>query len=88
MNLMTRIVYPCEKIVEFTYDYLENNLPALTKMRYRLHLSNCPNCREFLRLYRMAADPKAFLETNPIPDDLLQHTMEFLNTERTKLTGP
>jgi predicted anti-sigma-YlaC factor YlaD len=82
MNMMMQaIVYPCEKVAAFAYDYLEGTLPPLTRIRFHLHLNGCEKCREFVRLYRAAANPREFLAENPIPDSLLEHTLEFLEKE-------
>lgn len=77
-RLMSPLFYPCAKIPDFTYDYLENRLPTTTSLRFRAHLSMCEGCAEFVRLYRMAADPVKFLEETPAPPDLIEKTLEFV----------
>jgi hypothetical protein len=74
-------VYPCDKIPDFAYDYLEHRLPVTTALRFRTHLKFCKGCAEFVRLYRMAADPVQFLEENPAPPELIERTLEFLDKE-------
>jgi len=77
-RLMSPVFYPCAKIPDFTYDYLENRLPVTTLVRFRAHLSLCKGCAEFVRLYRLAADPVRFLEETPVPPDLIERTLEFV----------
>lgn len=81
MSLLHRVIYPCDQIVEFTYDYLEGALPPLTLLRFHLHLRTCKGCKEFVRLYRAAANPAAFLHENPIPTELKDYTLLFLEAE-------
>jgi hypothetical protein len=83
-RLMAPLFYPCAKIPDFTYDYLENRLPVSTTLRFRAHLSLCKGCAEFVRLYTLAADPVKFLEETPAPPDLIEKTLEFLERERSK----
>jgi hypothetical protein len=82
MNIVAaRFIYPCDKIPDFAYDYLEHRLPVVTALRFRTHLKFCEGCAEFVRLYRMAADPVRFLEENPAPPELIERTLEFLEKE-------
>jgi hypothetical protein len=79
--LMTPVFYPCDKIPGFAYDYLENRLPPVTALRFRMHLRLCKGCNEFVRLYRMAADPVQFLDETPVPPELVEYTLAFLDRE-------
>ena len=82
MNPVASIfVYPCDKIPDFAYDYLEHRLSAVTALRFHTHLRFCKDCNEFVRLYRMAADPVRFLNENPAPPELVELTLEFLDKE-------
>jgi hypothetical protein len=83
-RLMSPLFYPCSKIPDFAYDYLENRLPVTTRIRFRAHLSLCEGCTEFVRLYRLAADPIKFLEETPAPHDLIDKTLEFIEKNGAK----
>jgi hypothetical protein len=76
-----KVLYPCDRVRDFMYDYLEDNLPTLTSIRFHLHLNNCPECRQYLFLYKKAADAKAFRAENPAPDAFLASTLAFLEKE-------
>ena len=76
--LMRKALYPCEQVREFMYDYLEEKLPMVTSVRFHLHLNLCPPCREYLYLYRTAANAQAFRKENPVPDECLDSTLDFL----------
>ena len=79
--LMSPLFYPCDKIPDLAYDYLEHRLPTLVALRFHSHLSLCKGCAEFVRLYRMAADPLQFLQETPPPSDLVEVTLKFLDRE-------
>lgn len=81
MSLFYTLLYPCDRVRDFMYDYLEGGLPALTSMRFHLHLSGCAACREYLFLYRKAAGAEKFRKENPPPDELLSATLDFLKKE-------
>jgi hypothetical protein len=81
MSLFYTLLYPCEKVRDFMYDHLEGSLPTLTSMRFHLHLNGCAPCREYLFLYRKAADAEKFRKENPPPEELLSATLEFLKQE-------
>lgn len=81
-RLMAPVFYPCAKIPDLAYDYLEHRLPVATALRFRAHLKLCKGCNEFVRLYRQAADPATFLEETPVPPELVERTLSFLEEER------
>jgi hypothetical protein len=81
MSLFYTLLYPCEKVRDFMYDHLEKDLPTLTSIRFHLHLNGCAACREYLYLYRKAADAQAFRKENPPPEELLSATLDFLKRE-------
>jgi Putative zinc-finger len=83
-----KMLYPCDQVRDFMYDYLEENLPTLTSIRFHLHLNGCPECREYLFLYKKAADAKAFRAEHPAPDAFLASTLAFLELEGVVEAGP
>lgn len=79
-------LYRCEQIREMLYESLEGTLSPLVGLRFRLHLRNCAPCREYLKLYRQAADMGAWRRDNPPPTALMDQTLAFL--ERHGITAP
>lgn len=79
-------LYPCERIREMLYDALEGSLGPVVSLRFKLHLRSCAPCREYLRLYKMAADMRSFRRDNPPPTDLMDKTLAFL--ERQGIAAP
>jgi hypothetical protein len=63
------------------YDYLEENLPFLVSIRFHLHLNGCASCREYLFLYKKAANTKEFRRETPAPQEFLDRTLDFLRKE-------
>ncbi len=82
-----KVLYPCDKVRDFMYDYLEEKLPTATSIRFHLHLNGCPECRAYLFLYKKAADAKAFRKEYPAPDAFLASTLDFLEKEGIVETG-
>lgn len=81
MNLFHTLLYPCDKVRDFMYDYLEETLPKSVALRFHLHLNGCAACREYLYLYRTAANAGKFRRENPPPGELLDSTLDFLRRE-------
>jgi hypothetical protein len=80
-GLFYKVTYPCEKVREFMYDYLDDRLPTLTSIRFHMHLNGCAACREYIFLYKKAADAKSFRKENPAPEEFLKSTLAFLEKE-------
>lgn len=74
-------MYNCDQVAGFVYDYAEKNLSFVTRQRFELHLKTCKGCREYVELYSSAANPHEFLQENPIPSELEEKTLSFLEQE-------
>jgi predicted anti-sigma-YlaC factor YlaD len=81
MKLFYRMFYPCDKVRDFMYDYLEGRLPMAAAIRFHLHLNGCEECRRYLFLYRTAANAERFRKENPPPEEFLSETLDFLRKE-------
>ena len=73
--------FPCETVRQFMYDYLDESLPTVTSIRFHLHLNGCEKCRQYLYLYKKAANAKAFRNENPPPPEFLVTTLDFLEKQ-------
>ncbi len=80
-GMFYKAFYPCAKVRDFMYDYLEDNLPMVVSIRFHLHLNGCAECREYLYLYRAAANAQTFRKENPPPEEFLDATLDFLAKE-------
>jgi len=70
--------YPCEKVRDLMIDYLEDKLPSFKGIRFHLHLNTCAQCREYLILYRKAANASTFRKEDPHPEECLESVLRFL----------
>ena len=43
---------PCQELVELVTDYLEDQLPSSTRVRFDAHLAQCSGCRAYLEQMR------------------------------------
>jgi anti-sigma factor RsiW len=41
----------CKEVADFLLEYTTGELPADVREFFDVHLSRCPNCREYLALY-------------------------------------
>lgn len=79
--LFYKLWYPCDRVRDFAYDYLEGKLSPVVAARFHMHLRGCPQCREYLALYREAADGAEFRKRNPAPQEFLDETLAFLEKQ-------
>ena len=75
------LAYSCEDIKGFIYDYIDHQLPILTRKRFDLHIKMCKNCSDYFKLYQTTASPQNFIQENPIPHELKDKTLSFLEDQ-------
>jgi predicted anti-sigma-YlaC factor YlaD len=80
-GLFYKVTYPCDKVRDFMYDFLDESLPTLTSIRFHMHLNGCAECREYLFLYKKTANAREFRKEHPAPDAFLASTLDFLRKE-------
>lgn len=80
-GLMKEVMYPCDKIRDFVFDYAEGKLDTWVAMRFKMHISICKDCHEFVRLYQTAADMRKFRKVKNPPREFVETTMSFLEKE-------
>lgn len=85
-SLFYTAYYPCDRIRDMLYDALEGTLGPIVTLRFKLHIRGCSECREYMRLYNMAADMSAFRRDNPPPTALMDKTLAFL--EKAGIAAP
>lgn len=70
----------CQQLVEFCFDYLDGELPEDEQLRFRRHLSQCPDCVTFFETYRRTAElSRDALETQ-IPSTVKESIRTFLRS--------
>lgn len=63
----------CKEFEEFVLDYLDDELPAVQRSVFEMHMRLCRECREYLAAYKRAQElGHAVLSTGdePVPDDV------------------
>lgn len=66
------------EVREFLIDYLEDQLSALKKVQFRLHLLMCRECGEYLRKYDSSVSLAQHYLEDPPPPELVELTLRFL----------
>ena len=79
--IVDKLTYPCDKIEQFVYDYIDGKLEGSVSLRFRMHIALCSQCREYVDLYKMTARPEDFREENPPHQELMDKTLDFLKKE-------
>ena len=76
------VAWPCDAIVERSYEFLDGELPPDTSTLIRDHLANCSSCR---RAVQMDQAFLSFLERRiriePAPPELRERIAESLDDE-------
>ncbi len=68
----------CQEVNRFLAEYIEGVLPPETQARFKMHLDQCSKCKPYFEQYLMTLEMvKEDEEVNP-PEELLEHTIEFL----------
>jgi predicted anti-sigma-YlaC factor YlaD len=70
----------CQDVNQFIVDYLEETLPARTRVRFEKHIADCPNCGPFFDQYLQTIQ-LAREEGTPsinLPEELVEATLTFL----------
>ena len=76
----------CEEVDGFLYDFHEGNLSHSEKLKYKLHLSMCRECRYYVNGYKntiktyQAGFTKAD-QIEKVPEDLLQAILKSRMTK-------
>ena len=68
----------CTEVVEKATDFTESALPPADRLRFRLHLLHCADCRRFVEQLRTTADAVHRLGDEPdaeveLPPRLREH---------------
>ena len=67
------------EIREFLIDYVENKLPLLKKIQFRIHLMLCIDCSKYLQRYDTSTKLSKNFLNDPPPEELVNLTLKFLD---------
>ena len=68
----------CVEIQTFLMDYLDNELPAIESLLFRLHILLCLTCKRYLGRYKDSTALAKHILDDPPPPELVNLSMEFL----------
>lgn len=75
---------PCNELVEVITEYLEGTLPAPDRVRFELHLTFCPACRDYLEQMRATVSALGKLSEESIPEDARPILLQAFRTWKKK----
>ena len=87
-RLMTKYVpgmLTCKEVDSFIYDFHEGKLTYVEKIKFKLHLSMCPECQAYVKSYKNAIrmSQSAFIMQDPI-EKIPEELIEVILKSRTK----
>ncbi|WP_353539706.1 zf-HC2 domain-containing protein [Colwellia sp. KU-HH00111] len=87
-RLMTKYVpgmLTCEEVDSFLYDFHEGQLSNIEKVKFKLHLSMCAECRAYVRGYKntIRISQAGFKKAEPI-ENIPEELLEVILKSRTK----
>lgn len=74
----------CKELTEWATDYLEEDLPWSQRLRVRMHLWMCRNCRRYLDQMRTVISLLGRLPTEPAPPKLVEELLPRFREARDK----
>ncbi|MDB4981586.1 MAG: putative zinc-finger [Myxococcales bacterium] len=78
----------CQQLIEFCLDYVEGALPDDEQVRFRRHLSQCPDCVTFFETYRRTPEVSREAEASRdamkarMPESVRDSVRSYLRTLR------
>jgi predicted anti-sigma-YlaC factor YlaD len=86
MTQYTPGMLTCEEVDGFLYDFHEGNLSYVEKLKFKLHLSMCRECKDYVSKYKdtIRISQTGFIKTNQIenvPEDLMQAILKSRTTK-------
>lgn len=75
----------CKEVDNFLYDFHEGQLSYAEKIKFKLHLSMCSECKAYVQGYKNAIriSQDGFIKANPI-ENVPEELIEVILKSRTK----
>ncbi len=75
----------CKEITELVTDYVEGNLSFADRIRFRMHVAMCRNCRRYVRQLKATAAAMGKLTPPELPPELEDELLRrFESWKRTR----
>jgi anti-sigma factor RsiW len=68
----------CQDVQTFLMDYLDDELPAVESLLFRLHILLCVACRKYMARYKDSTVLAKQILDDPPPPELVNLSVEFL----------
>lgn len=65
----------CKEMTELCTDYLEGRLPFMQRLKFRMHIAMCKNCRAYLRQMRTTVRTLGELPDPPMPPEVREELL-------------
>lgn len=75
-------VISCQQLIDFCVDYLDGGLPTEEEVRFRRHLSQCPDCVAFFETYRKTPQVTRVALETAMPASVKSAVRAFLRHHR------
>lgn len=72
----------CQNITELVTDYLEGRLSLMDRLRFRMHIMMCKECRGYLIQMKNTVKAVGKLPEEPIPEDVHEELMKCFENWR------
>jgi len=69
----------CKELTELITDYVEGRLSLMQRMRFKLHLGLCRDCREYLRQMRLTVRTLGRLPEESLTPAIREKLLEQFN---------
>jgi anti-sigma factor RsiW len=76
----TLAVISCHQVIEFCLDYVDGALPDDEQVRFRRHLSQCPDCVTFFETYRKTPEVSREAMKTCLPDHMPESVRESVRS--------
>ena len=68
----------CKDVSKLTSEYLDNNLPFFLRMKFKLHLFVCHNCRKFVEQMHMTISVLNKLPVKQADEKIVEQQAQLL----------
>jgi anti-sigma factor RsiW len=75
-------VINCRQLIDFCVDYIDGSLPEDEQLRFRRHLSQCPDCVVFFETYQKTPELTREALSTQMPASVRESVHSFLRAQR------
>lgn len=75
------LMLTCRELEEFIGDYVDGKLPAITNIKFIMHLLLCQDCKSYIRAYKRSIEMSKKLcdkLDSEVPEDVPEELIKFV----------